>query len=407
MASLNLTDASALFKENYGKRSEQTYNTANVLLGRIEKAYDFTGKTKVFEQDIGFQGGVGSGSIPTFYPGSYVKVSYDAAKVYARAQLDRESIKAAQNDEGAFVRMTKEAVKKAVEAYMWNASRILFGELNGDGRLGFGDNSTNVTGDGTSGTPYVFVISAATWNEAHWEENNYINIGTETTQLVITDVNPTTRAISCVGTSSTLSTLAGGPNPLNSAVYLQNSKDNDPTGIRYILSQTSGTLYGATVSRRWKAAVYADNSASAISVDTLNGDLLEIKRKSGKSPNLIMTSYTQYRKLQNLIESSKQYQLPVKSGSLKGQFAFTGLEFMSDNGPIPIFPDRFCEPDEVFYLNDNYIKCHHRPDFGWFDDDGTVFLRLADSDQYEARYGGYYENYIIPSFHGMRYNFAT
>lgn len=405
MASLSLQTATALFKENYAKRSEQTYNTANVLLGRIEKKYDFTGKTRVFEQDIGFQGGVGSGSLPDFYPGSYVTVSYAAKKVYARAQLDRESIKAAQDDKGAFVRLTKENVKKAVEAYMWNCSRILFGEENGDGRLGTGDGVTNVSGAGTTGSPYVFRISDASWNEAHWEENNYINIDTETTPLVIVDVDPATKDISVVGTSAILAADTGAT-PLVESVYLQKSKDNDPTGLRYILSQTSGTLYGANVARRWRAAVYEDNGAAGISIDTLNQDLLEIKRKSGKTPNLIMTSYTQFRKLQNLIEDKKRYPLPVKSGSMKGQFAFSGLEFMSDNGPIPIFPERFCNPDEVFYLNDNYIMCDHRPGFGWFDDDNTVYLRVADSDEYEARYGGYYENYIIPSFHGMRYNFS-
>ena len=50
---------------------------------------------------------------------------------------------------------------------------------------------------------------------------------------------------------------------------------------------------------------------------------------------------------------------------------------------------------------------YHRPDFGWFDDDGTVFLRLADEDSYEARYGGYFENLIIPTGHGCLKNLAV
>jgi len=37
----------------------------------------------------------------------------------------------------------------------------------------------------------------------------------------------------------------------------------------------------------------------------------------------------------------------------------------------------------------------------WFDDDGTVFLRKAGEDVYEARYGGYLQSYIVPSFHGV------
>ena len=44
---------------------------------------------------------------------------------------------------------------------------------------------------------------------------------------------------------------------------------------------------------------------------------------------------------------------------------------------------------------------------GWFDDDGTVFLRLQNDDAYGARYGGYYENFIIPTGHGFLENLAV
>jgi len=66
-----------------------------------------------------------------------------------------------------------------------------------------------------------------------------------------------------------------------------------------------------------------------------------------------------------------------------------------------------CEDDRVYAVNTDFITAHHRPDFGWFDDDGTVFLRLSTSDAYGARYGGYYENYIIPTFQGVASGLAT
>ena len=43
----------------------------------------------------------------------------------------------------------------------------------------------------------------------------------------------------------------------------------------------------------------------------------------------------------------------------------------------------------------------------WFDDDGTVFLRKSGEDNYEARYGGYLENFIIPTGHGVLKNLAV
>ncbi|MCK5666375.1 MAG: hypothetical protein KAI17_22950, partial [Thiotrichaceae bacterium] len=77
------------------------------------------------------------------------------------------------------------------------------------------------------------------------------------------------------------------------------------------------------------------------------------------------------------------------------------VEFMSTRGPIGIFADRFCDDDRMYFLNDNFIEVHHRPDFGWFDDDGTVFLRESNSDEDSARYGGYFQNYITPTAHGV------
>ena len=72
-----------------------------------------------------------------------------------------------------------------------------------------------------------------------------------------------------------------------------------------------------------------------------------------------------------------------------------------------VCPERFVEDDRMYFLNDNYITMYHRPDFGWFEDDGTVFLRKSDSDAYEARYGGYCEAYIVPSFQGVLTGLAT
>ena len=62
---------------------------------------------------------------------------------------------------------------------------------------------------------------------------------------------------------------------------------------------------------------------------------------------------------------------------------------------------------DMYMLNDNFIEIKHRPDFGWFDDDGSVFLRTASQDAYEARYGGYLEAYVVPSFHGVISGLAT
>ena len=156
--------------------------------------------------------------------------------------------------------------------------------------------------------------------------------------------------------------------------------------------------------RDWETYV-EDASSAGITVDRMNKVMLNVEKRFGKAPNMIVTSYAQFQNILALLEDQKVYNLPNKN--LKAALSFQGVEFMSTRGPIGIFADRFCEDDTIYFLNDNFIEVHHRPDFGWFDDDGTVFLRKSSSDAYEARYGGYYENYITPSAHGCLRNLAV
>ena len=405
MAEWSLANASNLFKIKYGKLSDNVYNSANVLLARVRKDFTFTGRQLFIPVPKSFAGGVGSGTLPTANFGDVEDAIILSKRMYSVVQVEREAIKAASNDEGAFVRMTRWTVQKGVESWMRNMSRSLFSD--GTAGLAEGDGATNVSGLGTTGSPYIVRLASDT-KEANIEEKDFVNYDSETTQLEIVAYDPSTKDVSLVGTSAGLAALTGvGPVPAATFIHMQNSKDNDPSGLKGVLDATSGSLYSIPVDRRWQAGTQIDAGAAGIIPDLMNEAMLEVQRKSGKVPNLIITSFTQYRKILNQLEDQKYYLVEPRSPELKGKVSFRGLEFMSAAGPVGIFPERFCEDDRMYFLNDNYITIYHRPDFGWFDDDGTVFLRKSDSDAYDARYGGYLETYIVPSFHGVITNLAT
>ena len=157
---------------------------------------------------------------------------------------------------------------------------------------------------------------------------------------------------------------------------------------------------GATVESEIVRHLHQDAAGAGITADLINGLMLDVKKVSGKSPTMLMVGFEQYRNILALMEDQKVYNLPNKN--LKGHMGFEGLEWVGAAGQkIGIFIDRFAKVDTLYALNDSRIECHHRPGFGWFDDDGTVFLRLQNDDAYGARYGGYYENFIIPTGHGF------
>ena len=399
-----MSDVNALFKIKYEKLSENVYNSANVLLGRVKKSYNFTGKELAIAIPQSFSGGVGSGSLPQSNVAVYGDARITAKKMYAVVEVDRETIKASLADEGAFVRATKEVVQKGVESFMRNLSRALFND--GSGKLAVIDPtaSSALSSRGTAAEPIV-AITAASFKEANLEEKDLVNIGTGNSSTAslfeILEVDVAAKTVKLKRLVGTQALHTGTISSANSDIYMQGSEGNDPEGLK-LLDRSTGSSYGINHGRRWKAA--QKTSAGAISTDMLNEMMLAVKKQCGKSPNLIITSFKQYQKILQIIDGKVQYTVPTRAvltGKNGAELSFSGIQFQSVDGPVGIFPERFVEDDRLYLLNDSHVHIHHRPDFGWFDDDGTVFLRKASSDSYEARYGGYLQCYINPCFHGV------
>jgi hypothetical protein len=325
-------------------------------------------------------------------------------------------MKAAKTDEGSFVRMTKYPVKIATKSFNRNLERMLTrAPLDGSGALVTGNASNSVvSGAGSSCDPYVISFdNAGTYSLADIESieiGDILHVNSESTDLEVTDVVVNSAVpgsidfdVKLVGTSSRLGTLASGCGTAFGAsdiLYMQNSKDNELAGLEGIIAATSGSYKGISIGRRWQS-FSKDASSAALSTDLMNEVVINIKRQSGESPDLILSSYHQYTKLLNLLEDHKRYALPARDKKYKGQISFSGLEYMSMDGAIPVIASRFVSDEKMLFLNTKHISLHCRPGgFEWFDEDGTVFLRES-GDSYEARYGGYCDFMVNPHFQGQ------
>jgi hypothetical protein len=411
-----------LMKIKYGKLIEKQFNMENVLFARIKKSQNFVGSQMDHPVVQSIGGGVGAGTLPTANENKISKASLTTKKLYAVTSIDRETMKASKTDEGSFVRFTKYPVKIATKSFNRNLERMITrAPLDGSGALAVGNASNSVvTGAGSACSPYIVSLDAsAVYSIAHAESieiGDLVNINSETTALEVTDVNVKDATpgsidieISLVGTSSRLATLAaccGTAFGASDSIYMQNSKDNELSGLEGIIAATSGSYKGIAIGRRWKS--YSKNASSAaLSTDLMNNVVINIKRQSGESPDLILSSYHQYEKLLNLLEDHKRYQLPARDKSFKGQISFTALEYMSPDGVIPVMPSRFVSDEKMLFLNTKHIELACRPGgFEWFDEDGTVFLRES-GDSYEARYGGYADFFVNPHFQGQLDNLAV
>ena len=411
-----------LMKIKYGQLIEKQFNMENPLFARIKKSQDFVGSQieRPVVQSIG--GGVGAGSLPTANENKISKATLTSKKLYAVTSIDRETMKAAKTNEGSFVRMTKYPVKIATKSFNRNLERMITrAPADGSGILVPGSASNgNCSGVGSAGDPYVIQFSqASVYSLAHIESleiGDLVNVNTETADLEVVDIVVNSSVpgsvdfdVKLVGSSTRLDAIGdtGTPAPFGAsdALYMQGSKDNELAGLEGVLAATSGSYKGISIGRRWQS-YQKDASSAALSTDLMNEVVVNIKRQSGESPDMILTSHHQLIKLLNLLEDHKRYNLPAK-GKYKGQISFSGVEYMSPDGVIPVVASRFVSDEKMLFINTKHIELACRPGgFEWFDEDGTVFLREA-ADSYEARYGGYADLFINPHFQGQLDNLAV
>jgi len=395
------SNESNLMKIKYGKLIDKQFNMENVLFGRIKKNEKFVGSQIEIPVIQSIGGGVGAGSLPTANENKIDKAVLTTKKVYAAVSVDRESMKASQKDEGSFVRFTKFPVKIATKSFNRNLERMITaGDVAGSGALVVGDGSTIISGAGTTGSPYVLTLSSAALIFS-LEEGDYVNLTSALTEVKeVVAIDEAALTISLVD-------IVGSTAPVNTdTVYMQNSKDKEVGGLKGILEATSGTHHGITIGRRWKS-YKKDASAAALSTDLMNDVVINIKKQCSESPNLILTSYKQYIEFLNLLENQKRYNLPAKDKRFKASVSFAGIEYISPDGVISVQSSRFVADDDMYFLNDKHMSLECRPGgFEWFDEDGTVFLRAASADSYDARYGGYFDFMVNPHFQGILSNLA-
>ena len=93
MSQESLSTFSNYMKTKYGKVSDNVYNSATPLLMKVNRTQDFVGEDKQFPVPTGYEGGVGSGSLPTAGKSNAERVSITTKKVYARTEITRQLMK--------------------------------------------------------------------------------------------------------------------------------------------------------------------------------------------------------------------------------------------------------------------------------------------------------------------------
>jgi len=389
MAQANLTSLDATMKYKYGPSIEDLVNKKTLLLDRInQRKKKFPGKLWVQPKMLATGGGIGarSGASPTLPTAGRTvqeELQATAKKLYARLDIDREAIIAGRKSEQVFIDSTKHEIKAKADRFALDLNRQFYG--NGGGSLGLV--SSAVTG--ASGT---IVVTAATWNQNYFMEGDRIQLYADnsgvpgaligsSTVSTISSIAPSTRTLTF---DSVDASAAAGQH-----IVLEGNANNELTGFASHIDDQSSTIHNINKTTYFRArGVYQDASSASVSVDLMNQLVQQMVSVSVEQPKMVITSPKQWRLISQLLENAKIY---YAKDSDKGKFGFGALEYISPLGVLPVYADRFCPQEKMYFVNPESFQFIQREDFGWFDEDGSVLQRQATTDAYEARYGGYSE----------------
>lgn len=409
ITNLSNADYSALFKRVYGEYGDNLYGSGSedVLESQIPKYFNFKGKDFASAQKVGFGGSVGFGRLPVANPSKNIEYVLTRKKAYARMNLDRETIVASEGKEGAFKQATSEETLSKLKSF--TRVQALSAYNDGTGILGQFSGSAG----GTTSAPTMTILNTGTYafRRNFFEAGDVYEVkdagGTWlTSKFKVTSINKSTRAMVLERISGTddLTSIGAGTHSL----ALEGSSIGVPMGLLGIVNFSSGSMYGASFQERWQPYLQAKSGSPLVSIDFLNEAMLEQEDRAGEPFDLIIPSTKQMLKLLNQMEDKKRYTLTsTKNDFSKARVSFSGIEYMSTSGVVPIKSSRYVRDDMILFVTRNKMYRKHAEKFGWFDEDGTVLLRMPEDDAYEARYGGYYENFFNPFYVGAITGLST
>ncbi len=423
-----LSGYSDLFKRTYGEWGTALYGSGveDPLEGMLVKKFGLGGEDLRFPIQTTFGGSSSFGTLGTANYAKHVTPVVSPQKAYARLLLDRMTMKTSAKSDQAFKRAYDYEVQNKVK----NFTRIQAMALYNKGDMVLGQFGAAATGSAAAPVITILTTGDYRFRPAYFEEGDIVQVesdvgGTpalEASKFEITAINTSTRAITLSRLTGSVDLTGGGFNSKTHNLVLENSSFYDtgatgastrkvPQGLLTAHKFTTGSMYGVSYTRRFGLCHTIDASSKLLTTDLLNRAVTEYQFKNGSSPRLIVVSYKQYELFINQEETKKRYTVGSVTGSssaiTKVRASFPSAVFDSAQGSIDIVRSRYVRDDMVFIIEPSRIERHHVEGFGWFDEDNSILLRSSDADSYEARYGGYYENFINPFYVATIENLAT
>lgn len=423
--SSNVTAVEQVLKLLYKKGVPNLSYNKQALLSKIPVVSDFTGEKKVLALQTTNPQGFGS-SFDRAYAHrdsaeAYKRFELFRVQHYGFAQVAGEVMRTAV-DPGSLVNVWRNRTESVVRGMQNSAGRLIYG--SGTGRIGavsaLGAASATITLSNSADVAnfeagmYIVLYTAESFAGQYVDLST--GLGTNTFNGAITGAGSTVRRVDAVTRdlatgAATLTINAAATWPANAIIVrdgdgiipdgVATSYDTNarsPAGIKQWIAggligqQPYGdTLFGLNrASDKVRLGGSVLNAAGKNMVEALQDLEANILFQGMGYPTAIAANTLD---IATLKKSALSDVIRIPAQDPKQNLNFQSVVFLGQNGAIPFIEDPFCPRGEAYMLNLPSWSISTAPGgmFQLVDWDGVNFLRLMDSDDYQARFASYYQ----------------
>ena len=360
---VTLTSASNALKNVYLDVVSNQLNTKiNPFYAMIQKSSNYVcGNTIIKAAPVGLNGGVGAGTedgaLPAVGSQNYHEFRETLKNLFGRISISDKAIRASSNDAGAFVNLLNAEMDSLITASQFNFSRMLF----------------------SNGTGKIATISAVEGNTVTLDNAAMVVIGqildvyNAEHELVVGAVR-----VADVDKENKKVVLAGVIENISEGCYItiQNSRNNEITGVDAIFDENVKTLYGLDkASNNWLKP-YKKSVEATLSDTELQFAIDELDEKFGSVVDYITCSNAVRRAYQVFLTA---YKKNIEVMNLEG-----GFKSISYNG-IPLVADKFVDETSVYLLNSKDFTLHQLCDWKWLEgENGNILKQNSGFATYTA-----------------------
>ena len=352
------------------------------------------GRQVYYPAHVGRNTGVGAigagGNLPTAGYQQWVDFNIPYRYNYARIQIDAQSMKATKTSRGAFEKVFDAEIMGAARDCGRNRNRQLFGSGAGwIAQISSGTNNVTQTLKNLQGqtdangqySPARFfaagqIIAGVAAGAISWV-GTVLSVAANLSTVTFTGAVSTTTGDYLVLVSTATSSAIVDTGWAREIMGLMGMVD-DTTYVSTYMGVARGT-YPSLQSTRISLG------GGALSSILLQRGFDAVSQKSdGKTSDLFMHHSTLREHLNNLMVF-KRY---TNEFSMSPDAGFEGAahEGEIEFNEAPMHVDRDCPYGVIFGLDESELFRYVNEEGKWADEDGTILLRVANTDAYEARF---------------------